>query len=54
MKVEIGKSYEICNLYISLAFKSCFIIEVKNQEDIRRVKVYLKSPRTEVKEYIKK
>ena len=50
MKVEIGKTYEICNPYISGVVKSCFMIEVNNEEDIRRVKVYLNSPRSEVRE----
>ena len=50
MKVEIGKTYEICNPHISGVVKSCFMIEVNNEEDIRRVKVYLNSPRSEVRE----
>ncbi len=51
MKVEIGKTYEICNPNYGMGVvKSCFMIEVKNEEDIRRVKVYLNSPRSEVRE----
>ena len=50
MKVEIGKSYEICNPHISGFVKTCFLIEVKNDEDIRRVQVYIDRPRSEVLE----
>jgi hypothetical protein len=50
MKVEIGKCYEICNPHIAGVVKTCFMIDVKNEQDIMRVKAYIDSRRSEVRE----
>ena len=46
--VKIGEKYTICVPYIAGIYDTCHVIEVKTQDDIDRVKGYIKSRRHKV------
>lgn len=49
MKVEIGKTYEICTTHIVDLCDTCSTIKVTNEEELEYVQAYADSPAKRIK-----